>query len=153
MNRIIALTAIIVFSTISYAENNPAIEAMQEYLDFAEYAEGSISPEQLASIETENILFIDARNEGQYKEGHIPGALNIEWRQILARRDEIPKDKPVVLYCDTGLLSSKAQFALRVAGWENVKVLWGGYLVWSSRENFEDALQQQADPDKRMQRD
>ena len=143
MKKIYALIVIVFCLPIAHAQDSPAIEAMQEYLDFAEYSEGSISTEQLASIETENILFIDARNNGQYEEGHIPGAENIEWRQVLDRRNEIPKDKPVVLYCETGLLSSKAHFALKVAGWENVKVLWGGYLVWSARQSFEDALQQQ----------
>ena len=126
----------------SYAEENPAIEAMQEYMEFAEYSEGSISTEQLASIGTSEIFFVDTRNKGQFDEGHIPGAVNIEWRQILSRRNEIPTDKPVVLYCETGLLSSKAHFALRVAGRENVKVLWGGYLMWSARQSFEEAQKQ-----------
>lgn len=126
----------------TYAEDNPAIDAMQEYMEFAEYSEGSISTEQLTSIETSEIFFVDTRNKGQFNEGHIPGAVNIEWRQILSRRDEIPTDKPVVLYCETGLLSSKAHFALKVAGRENVKVLWGGYLMWSARQSFEEAQKQ-----------
>ena len=134
----------------TYAEDNPAIEAMQEYMEFAEYSEGSISTEQLASIETGEISFIDTRNKGQFDEGHIPGAVNIEWRQILSRRDEIPTDKPVVLYCETGLLSSKAHFALRVAGRENVKVLWGGYLMWSARQGFEEAQKQDNEPIKKI---
>jgi rhodanese-related sulfurtransferase len=133
---------------VAYAEDNPAVGAMQEYLDFAEYSEGSISTEQLASIESEDIFFVDTRNRGQYDEGHIPSAVNIEWRQILARRDEIPTDKPVVLYCETGLLSSKAHFALRVAGRDNVKVLWGGYLMWSARQSFEEAQGQDDSPYK-----
>ena len=124
---------------------------MQEYLDFAEYSEGSIPIEQLASIDSQNIYFIDARNKGQFNEGHIQGAVNIEWRQILARRDEIPTDKPVVLYCETGLLSSKAHFALRVTGRENVKVLWGGYLMWSARQSFEEAQKQNKKPNKVIQ--
>lgn len=134
----------------TYAEDNPAIEAMQEYMEFAEYSEGSISTEQLASIETGEIFFIDTRNKGQFDEGHIPGAVNIEWRQILSRRDEIPTDKPVVLYCETGLLSSKAHFALRVAGRENVKVLWGGYLMWSARQSFEEAQKHDNEPIKKI---
>jgi len=128
----------------SHAASDAAIEAMQEYLDFAEYSEGAISADQLASVDSGGILFIDARSRAQYDAGHIPGAINIEWRQVLARRDEIPADRPVVLYCETGLLSSKAQFALRVAGRENVKVLWGGYLMWSARQSFEEAGQQEA---------
>jgi len=131
-----------------HAEDNPAIEAMQEYMEFAEYSEGSISTEQLASIDSSEIFFVDTRNKGQFDEGHIPGAVNIEWRQILSRRDEIPTDKPVVLYCETGLLSSKAHFALRVAGRDNVKVLWGGYLMWSARQSFEEAQKQNKKPIK-----
>jgi len=115
------------------AGDNPALDAMQEYLDFADYADGAISSEQLASIDSQDIFFVDTRDGEQYDAGHIPGAVNIEWRQILSRRDEIPTDKPVVLYCETGLLSSRAHFALRIAGRENVKVLSGGYSTWSAR--------------------
>ena len=134
---LLVLMLLLTFTKLSLANS---LEAMQEYMDFAEYADGSISTEQLTSINQGDVIFIDARNKGQYQKGHIPGAINIEWRQILTRRNEIPKDKTVILYCETGLLSSKAHFALRVAGWENVKVLWGGYLVWSARQSFEDAL-------------
>ena len=112
------------------AENEPALDAIQEYLEFAEYSDGAIMPEQLASIDSKDILYVDARNAERYNAGHIPGAINIEWRQILERRDEIPKDKSVVLYCDTGLSSSRAYFILRLAGRENIKVLRGGYLMW-----------------------
>jgi len=122
-----------------HAANDAAIEAMREYLDFAEYAEGSISTGQLASVDAGEVLCVDARSKGQYGAGHIPGAINIGWRQVLARRGELPTDRPVVLYRETGLLLSKAQFALRVAGHESVKVLWGGYLMWSARQSYEEA--------------
>jgi rhodanese-related sulfurtransferase len=72
--------------------------------------------------------------------------VNIEWRQIPARRDEIPTDKPVVLYCETGLLSSKAQFALRVAGRDYVMVLQGGYLMLCAHQSFEEAQKQKKSP-------
>ena len=148
MNKFTLSLIGLTFTFSVQAEDNPAIEAMQEYLDFAEYSEGSISPDQLASIDSKNILFVDARNKGQFDAGHIPGAINIEWRQILSRRDEIPGNKPVVLYCETGLLSSKAHFALRVAGRENVKGRWGGYLMWSARQSFDEARKQEKKPDK-----
>jgi hypothetical protein len=56
---------------------------MQEYLDFAEDADGSISTEQLASTDTGEVLFVDTPNRDQYEAGHIPGAVNTEWREIL----------------------------------------------------------------------
>jgi len=109
------------------------LEAVQDYFEFAEYSDGSISSDQLASVDAERVVFIDTRTESQFETGHIPGAVHIEWREVLARRSEIPRDRTVVLYCETGLLSSRAHMALRLAGFENVKVLLGGYQEWTSR--------------------
>ncbi len=127
----LTMSLLLLLGAAAMAEENPTLETIQEYLEFAEYSDGAIMPEQLASIDRKDIVFVDARNPGRFEAGHIPGAMNIEWRQILEREDEIPKDKSVVLYCDTGLSSSKAYFILRLAGRENVKVLRGGYLMWS----------------------
>jgi rhodanese-related sulfurtransferase len=118
------------------ASDNPAIEAMQEYMDFANYEAGIIVPEQLSQEVFESILFIDTRDEGQYKAGTIPGAVNIEWRQVLARRDEIPADRKVVLFCNTGSLSAQAAFALRVAGLDNVLVLQTGLSGWAENAPY-----------------
>ena len=141
MKRLFLITLFALLSVSPVQAEDENLAFIQEFLDFAEYADGTISTEQLTSIDSKEIVFIDARNEGQYNEGHIPGAINIDWRDTIKRMDEIPRDKPVVLYCETGLLSSKAHFMLRLAGYENAKVLWGGYLVWSARQSFEDAAQ------------
>jgi len=134
----ILLTALGVAPAV-IADDNPAIDAIQEYMEFAEYSDGAISTAQLASVGAGEILFIDTRSHDQYDSGHIPDARNIEWREVLARKDEIPADKTVVLYCDTGLLSAKAHLALRLAGYENVKVLQGGYLMWNREQGSKEA--------------
>lgn len=115
---------------------SPAIEAMQEYLDFANYEAGIIVPEQLTEEIFDSILFVDTRDAGQFEAGTIPGALNIEWREVLARRDEIPTDRKVVLFCNTGSLSAQAAFALRVAGMENVLVLQSGLRGWQENAAY-----------------
>ena len=76
---------------------------------------------------------IDARDAGQFSKGHIPGAVNIEWRKVLEQRERSPKDKMVLIYCNTGSLSAQAGFALRVAGYENVKILQGGFEEWKAK--------------------
>lgn len=144
--RICTMAFLAVLPGIAHAADNPAIEAMREYMEFAEYSEGAISPEQIAGEDLSQFHIVDTRNAGQYDAGHIPGAVNIEWRQILARRNELPTDKTILLYCETGLLSSKAHFALRVAGYDNVKVLWGGYIIWSARQDFDKAQAQTGIP-------
>jgi rhodanese-related sulfurtransferase len=119
-------------STVS-VQANEVLEVLKEYSEFAQYSDGSITRQQLESIDIDSIYFIDTRDNKQYQSGHIRGAVNIEWREILSRMDEIPEHKTVVLYCESGLLSSKAHLMLKIAGRDNVKVLWGGYLIWNAR--------------------
>lgn len=99
-------------------------------MEFTSYGDGALSAAQVQEAGLASFFIVDARNSEQYERGHMDGAINIEWRQILAHRDELPTDRTLLLYCDTGLLSAKAQFALRIAGFEKAKVLQGGYPAW-----------------------
>ena len=119
------------------AADNAAVKAMEEFLDFSEYGGGNILPEQIPAEDWKNIYVIDTRDADQYKASHIPGAVNIEWRQVLNRRAEIPSDKMVLVYCNTGTLSAQAGFALRVAGMDNVRILQGGLTEWKAKGGFE----------------
>ncbi len=112
------------------AAEEAVIEAMRDYMEFAPYAAGIILTGQLDRTVFESVVFIDARDARQYAAGSIPGAVNIEWREVLARRNEIPRDRKVVMFCNTGSLSAQATFALRVAGFENVVVLQDGLEGW-----------------------
>lgn len=112
------------------ASDNAAVEAMQEYLEFATYEAGIIVPEQISKEIFNSVVLVDTRDAEQFAAGTIPGAVNIEWRQVLSRRDELPTDRKVVLFCNTGSLSAQAAFALRVAGMDNVLVLQSGLQGW-----------------------
>ncbi|TNF53018.1 MAG: rhodanese-like domain-containing protein [Burkholderiales bacterium] len=116
-----------------------AIDEMEAYLEFVDYGGGVIFAEQIPKEEWPKMLVIDARDAGQFAKGHIPGAINMDWRQVLAKRNEIPKDKPVLIYCNTGSLSAQAGFAMRVAGWENLRILQGGMEEWKAKGGFDAA--------------
>lgn len=122
-----------VVSPLAQAGDSAVVEAMQEYLEFADYGGGVILPEQLEPGDYPRFFIVDTRMAAQHQAGALPGAVSIEWRQVLARSRELPRDKPVLLYCHTGMLSAQAAFALRVAGWDNVRVLQGGYLEWQRK--------------------
>lgn len=107
-----------------------AIDAMQEYMMFSEYESGIILPQQIDQTVFETALFVDTRDAGQFDEGTIPGAVNIEWREVLDRIDEIPEDRMTILFCNTGSLSAQAAFALRVAGRSKVVVMQTGFTGW-----------------------
>ena len=126
-------------------ENNEAVKAMEEYLAFVDYGGGTISPEQIPKDDWPRFHVIDARAKVQFDKEHIPGAVNLEWRQVLEKRATIPQDKPVLIYCNTGSLSAQAGFALRVAGYENVRIIQGGFAEWKSKGGF-DAAEKAAHP-------
>jgi rhodanese-related sulfurtransferase len=107
-----------------------AIEAMQEYMMFSDYEAGIILPRQIDQTVFETALFVDTRDAAQFEEGTIPGAVNLEWREVLDRIDEIPEDRMTILFCNTGSLSAQAVFALRVAGRSNVVVMQTGLTGW-----------------------
>lgn len=121
------------------AEDKAAVDAMESYLDFVDYGGATIFPEQIPREDWRKFFVIDARDKDQFAKEHIPGAVNIEWRRTLAERSRIPKDKPVLLYCNTGSLSAQAGFALRVAGYENVRILQGGFAEWKAKGGMDAA--------------
>ncbi len=116
-----------------------AVETMEAYLDFVDYGGATIFPAQIPRADWQKFFVIDARDPAQFAIEHIPGAVNIEWRRALAERARIPKDKPVLIYCNTGSLSAQAGFALRVAGYENVRILQGGMAEWKAQGGLQAA--------------
>ncbi len=129
-------TAMVILLAAAPAVANDKAKLMDElsgYLEFVDYGGGTIFAEQIPKSEYSKMMIIDARDAAQFSKEHIPGAVNIEWRQVLAKSSSIPKDKAVLIYCNTGSLSAQAGFALRVSGWENVKILQGGYAEWKAK--------------------
>jgi len=127
------------FAPAAWADQAAAVNEMEGYLEFVDYGGATIFPQQIPKDEWKKMFVIDARDKGQFDKGHIPGAHHIEWRQVLARRNEIPKDKPVLIYCNQGTLSAQAGLALRLAGYENVRILQGGMSEWKARGGFDAA--------------
>lgn len=133
---VIVVTLFLTMPMAAVAADNTAIKVMEEYFDFSEYGGATILPEQIPAEDWKKILVIDTRDAGQYKSDHIPGAINIEWRQVLGRRAELPGDRMVLVYCNAGTLSAQAGLALRVAGMDNVRILQGGFTEWKAKGGF-----------------
>ena len=117
-------------SSMSAKANEAVIEEMGEYLMFQEYESGIILPQQIDRSVFEAVTWIDTRDSEQFDKQTILGAIHIEWRQVIERMDEIPTDRKVIVFCNTGSLSAQATFALRVAGFDNVVVMQSGFLGW-----------------------
>lgn len=135
MKKLHLITLALLFAVSSVMANDKAklIDELSAYLEFVDYGGGTIFAEQIPKSEYAKMMIIDARDAAQYAKEHIPGAINMEWRQVMAKSADIPKNKPVLIYCNTGSLSAQAGFALRVSGWENVRILQGGFSEWKSK--------------------
>lgn len=139
-SRLMICVALSLTPALASAEaNNEAVKAMEEYLAFADYGGGTIASEQIPREDWNRFYLIDARDKKQFDKEHIPGAVNLEWRQVLENRALIPKDKSALIYCNTGSLSAQAGFALRVAGYENIRILQGGFDEWKNKGGFDAA--------------
>jgi len=137
----------LLFAPAAFADNRAAaIDEMEAYLDFVDYGGATILPEQIPRNDWKKFHIIDARDTVQYAKDHIPGAVNLEWRKVLAERGSIRKDKPVLIYCNTGTLSAQAGFALRVAGYDNVRILQGGFAEWRANGGLDAAAKASAPP-------
>lgn len=119
------------------AQESAGVKALEDYLDFVDYGGATIFPEQIPAADWKRFFVIDARDAEQFAKSHIPGATHIEWRKVLTERHRIPKDKPVLIYCNTGSLSAQAGMALRVAGFENLRILQGGFAEWQAKGGFD----------------
>lgn len=109
-------------------------EAVAAYFDFADYNSGTIMAEQIPAEDWKKFYLLDVRDAGQYAKEHIPGAVNIEWRKVFSERAKLPKDKTILLYCNTGSFSGQVAMALRMDGFENVRLLHGGFGAWQARK-------------------
>jgi hypothetical protein len=50
-------------------------------------------------LDSPDVLFVDARTEGEYTTSHIKGAISMPVDQVEARYTELPTDKRIIFYC------------------------------------------------------
>lgn len=78
-------------------------------------------------------LLIDVREPEERVAGKLDNDINIPLPQLEKRFMEIPKDRPVVIYCRSGNRSGQAARFLMEKGYTNVRNLTGGMIAWSKR--------------------
>lgn len=63
---------------------------------------------------------VDVRSPGEFQGGAYPGAVNIPVQELEGRLGELPKDRPIVVYCASGARSAAAERMLRARGYGDV---------------------------------
>lgn len=77
-------------------------------------------------------VVLDVRQNDEWAEGHIPGAVHVENGRL--PWDELPwsKDRPLVVHCHSGNRSASGISVLLRRGYRDVSILDGGFAAWSS---------------------
>lgn len=89
--------------------------------------------ELLESLESNPApLILDVRTPREYQGGHVPGAVNLEYRQIPSRLADLAPamEREIVVYCEVGPRAQAAQSMLLQAGFTNVRHLQGDMSAW-----------------------
>ncbi len=79
----------------------------------------------------EDLVILDVREQDEFDEGHIPGAILISYTEIDAKAEEMlpDKHKQILVYCRSGRRSKIAAESLAKLGYTNVKE-FGGIIDW-----------------------
>ena len=85
---------------------------------------------ELKDIDLGNKTLVDVRTADEYSLGTIRNAINIPLDELRDRIQEIPADKPVIVFCAIGLRGYLAQKILMGRGFKDVRNLSGGYKTY-----------------------
>lgn len=75
-------------------------------------------------------LLLDVRTAAEFAGGHVPGAVNIPVQALAQRLAEVPKGRPVIVYCESGRRSARALDLLKEAGYTDVREMDGSMAAW-----------------------
>lgn len=93
---------------MNYAERGGSLDSI-ETVDF-----GQVKDE----MEDPDFHILDVRKASEFEEGHLEGASNIAHTRLLDRKDELPKEKTMLVHCRTGIRASVASALLARDGFK-----------------------------------
>lgn len=111
------------------------------------------------NLDDHNLVILDVRSQDEFtgtearssRGGHIPGAVNLEWRKNLTQqgmiksavklrnmfyKSQIKKGKEIVVHCQTGLRAAQSYFVLRLLGYDQVRLYDGSWEEWGNNTRY-----------------
>jgi len=103
-------------------------------IELRQRARGSLAvgPADAVRLANSGALLLDVRDGAEYEAGHIIEARSLPAADVGAKADTLKKykEKPVIVYCESGAASGAAARTLRGAGFNKVVTLRGGLQSW-----------------------
>jgi rhodanese-related sulfurtransferase len=105
-----------------------ALDGRSELVARVERITAATLAEQLG--EADAPLLVDVRSEHEWDEGRIEGSVNVPLGRLPDRLSELPRDRPLVVYCSSGYRSSIAASIMLRRGFAGIADLVGGLDAW-----------------------
>ncbi|MCX7097678.1 MAG: rhodanese-like domain-containing protein [Methylococcales bacterium] len=118
---------------LKYCQISSLIFVMGSAVVHANEEIASVSPKEAATLYADKkAVIVDVRDDSEWQETHIPGAIHIPLAQLDSRLSELKQyqDSPVITQCRSGGRSAKALEILKSAGFSKVYNLDGGLIAW-----------------------
>jgi phage shock protein E len=83
-------------------------------------------------VDSGEYFILDVRTREEYDAGHIAGSVLIPNEVLLNRLDEVPRDKPILVYCRSGRRGAISSQDLIDNGFSEVYNMEGGIAAWQN---------------------
>ncbi len=78
-----------------------------------------------------NARVLDVREDWEFRQGHVPGAIHVPLGQLGQRAGSLPRDKRMLVICQSGHRSLAATDFLLTQGFEGAASVHGGTSAWA----------------------
>jgi phage shock protein E len=95
----------------------------------------NVAPDDAYSMvsKREGLYLLDVRTPGEFQQARLEGAHLIPIDQLVNRLTELPKDRPILVYCAVGSRSAQVVNYLARHGYPEVYNLYGGIYSWAQK--------------------
>ena len=95
----------------------------------------NVKPQEALSLvdQRSDLYLLDVRTLGEYQQTRLEGARLIPIDQFAKRLSEVPKNRPILVYCAVGSRSAQVVNYLVRKGYPEVYNLYGGIYAWAQK--------------------
>jgi len=130
----LGLTSIATLLFLGACQFNPATDSDTTPMPTPQIRQVSAT-EFRSSVQSPDVVLLDIRTPEEYAEGHLPGAINLDFYapDFASQLASLDKSKSYSLYCRSGSRSGEALHLMRQLEFTDVAELRGGILAWQSQ--------------------
>ncbi len=130
------LLVLLMPALVVVAQDEAVVARLEEYNANLPQGYGVVSVEDLLTILAEReVVLLDVREVEEYEAGHVEGSFNVPIRTLGQNLNLLPDlDAEIIIICKGGARALLAMTSLNILGYENARILRGGYDGWVAEE-------------------